>query len=66
MNEYSDISESEYSSDIEISVNILSGSEQSVGSDEAENVSDNSSMQPDVRANSGAEKPHFHLLACLA
>jgi hypothetical protein len=30
-------------------------------SDEAENVSDNSSMQPDVWAHSGAERPHFPL-----
>jgi hypothetical protein len=36
-NEYSDISESEYSSDSEINVKILLG-EQSVSSDEAENV----------------------------
>jgi GMP synthase-like glutamine amidotransferase len=34
-NEYSDISESEYSSDRKISVKILSGGEQSVTSDEA-------------------------------
>jgi hypothetical protein len=37
----------------------LSGGEQSVSSDEAQNVSDDSSMQPDVWANSGAERPHF-------
>jgi hypothetical protein len=47
-NEYSDISDSEYSSDSEINVKISSGCEQSARSDEAENVSDNSSMQPDV------------------
>jgi hypothetical protein len=40
-------------------VNISSGGEQSVSSDEAENVSDNSSMQPDVWANLGAERPCF-------
>jgi hypothetical protein len=34
----------------------------SVSSDEAENVSDNSSMQPDIWENSGAE----HLLENLA
>jgi hypothetical protein len=43
-NEYNDISESEYSSDSEINVKILSCGEQSVSSDEEENVSDNSSM----------------------
>jgi type IV secretory pathway VirB4 component len=52
-NEYSDISESEYSSDGEINVKILSGGEQTVSSDEAENVSNNSGMQPDVWKNSG-------------
>jgi hypothetical protein len=54
-NEYSGISESEYSSDSEVNVKILSCGEHSVSSDEAENVSDNSSMQLDVWANSGAE-----------
>jgi hypothetical protein len=49
VNEYSDISESEYSSDSEINVNISSGGVQ--------NVSDISSMQPDVWANLGAERP---------
>jgi hypothetical protein len=39
-------------------VKILSGDEQSVSSDEAENVS-NSSMQTDVWTNSGAERPLF-------
>jgi hypothetical protein len=58
-NEYSDISDSEYSSDSEINVKISSGCEQSVSSDEAENISNNSSMQPDVWANSGAERPRF-------
>ena len=38
--EYSDISESECSSDSEIDVKISSCGEQSVGSDEEENVSD--------------------------
>jgi hypothetical protein len=51
--EYSDISESEYSSDSEINVKFLSFGEQSVSSDEDENVSDHSSMQHDIR--SGAE-----------
>jgi hypothetical protein len=36
----------------------LSGGEQSVSSDEAENISDNI-MQPEIWANSGAEQPHF-------
>jgi hypothetical protein len=58
-NEYSDISDSEYSSDSEINVNILSGDEQSVSSDGSENVSNNSSMQPDIWANSCAEQPCF-------
>jgi hypothetical protein len=44
-NKYSDISESGCSSDSEINVNISSGGEQSVSSDQAENVSDNSSIQ---------------------
>jgi hypothetical protein len=57
--EYSDISESEYSSDSEINVNILSGGEQNASSDEVESVSDNSSMQPDIWTNSGAERPRF-------
>jgi hypothetical protein len=37
----------------------LTGGEQSVSSDEAKNFSDNSRMQPDVWANSGAERLHF-------
>jgi hypothetical protein len=40
-------------------VNILSGGEQSVSSDKVENVSNNSGMQSDVWANSGAERPRF-------
>jgi hypothetical protein len=40
-------------------VKVSSGGEQSVSSNEAENVSDNSSMQPDVWANSGAERTRF-------
>jgi hypothetical protein len=62
-NDYSGISQSEYSSDSEINVNILLGGEQRVSSDEAENVSDNSSMQPDVWAESGAKQPHFPFTA---
>jgi hypothetical protein len=58
-NQYGDISESEYSSDSEIYVKILSGGEQSVSFNEAENVSDNSSIQPDIWANLGAEVTHF-------
>jgi hypothetical protein len=57
--ECSDISESEYSCDNEINMNISSGGEQSVSSDEAENVSDNNSMQLDEWANSDAERPRF-------
>jgi hypothetical protein len=48
-NEYSDISDSE------INVKILSGGAESISSHEAENVSNNSSMQPDAWANSCAE-----------
>jgi hypothetical protein len=53
-NEYNDISESEYSSNSEISVKILS-CEQSVCSDKEENVSDKSRRQQGIRAKSGAE-----------
>jgi hypothetical protein len=42
----------EYSSDSEINVKILSGDEQTISSDETESVSGNSSMQPDVWADS--------------
>jgi hypothetical protein len=38
---------------------ISSCGEQSVSSDEEENVSDNSSMQHGIRAKSGAEQPCF-------
>jgi hypothetical protein len=38
---------------------MLSGGEQSVSFYEEENVSDNSSMQPDIWENSGAERPRF-------
>jgi hypothetical protein len=58
-NVYSDISESKYSSDSEINLKISSGGEQSVTSDKVENLSNNSSMQPDIWANSGAGRPHF-------
>jgi hypothetical protein len=40
-------------------VKILSRGAQSGSSDEAENVSNNSSIQPGIWANSGAEQPHF-------
>jgi hypothetical protein len=53
-NEYSDISESEYSSDSEINVKI-SSCEQSVGSEEDENVSDNITMQHGIQTKSVAE-----------
>jgi hypothetical protein len=46
-------------SDSEINVKISLGGEQSVSCDEAENISNNSSMQPDIWANSGTERPHF-------
>jgi hypothetical protein len=56
---YELLQENEYSSDSKINVKISPGGEQSVSSDEAENVSDNSSMQADTWANSGAERPRF-------
>jgi hypothetical protein len=40
-------------------VKILSGGEQSVSSDQTENISNNNSLQPDVWANSGADRPRF-------
>jgi hypothetical protein len=46
-NEYSDISESEYSRDSDINVKISSG-EQSINSGKAENVTRQHIMQPDV------------------
>jgi hypothetical protein len=55
----SDISESENSSDSEINVKFSSICEQSVSSDEAENIRDSSTMHPDIWANSGAELPRF-------
>jgi hypothetical protein len=55
----SDVSESGYSSDSEINAKTSSGGEQSVSSDKAENIGDNRSMQPEVWAKSGAERPHF-------
>jgi hypothetical protein len=63
-NEYSGISESEYSSDSEINVKISSGGEQIFSSDEAENISDNSSVQPDIWAM--LSNHIFHLLGKLA
>jgi hypothetical protein len=57
--EYSGISESEYSSHSEKNVKILLGGERNVISDEAENISNSSSMQPDVWADLGAEQPCF-------
>jgi hypothetical protein len=58
-NECSHFSKSEYSSDSEINVIILSCGEQSVCADEEENVSDSSSMQHGTWAKSGAERPHL-------
>jgi hypothetical protein len=54
-NEYSGISYSESSSDSEINVKISLGGKQSVSYDEAENVSNESSFQPDIWAYSGVE-----------
>jgi hypothetical protein len=58
-NEYSNISESAYSSGSKINVKILSCNEQNVSSDEGDNLSDNSSMQHDIWAKSGAEQQRF-------
>jgi hypothetical protein len=57
-NDYSDISESVYSSDSGINVKILSCGEQSVSSDE-ENANDKSSMEHGTWAKSGVERPRF-------
>jgi hypothetical protein len=54
-NEYSDISEIECSSDSEIDGKFLSCGEESVSSDEEENISDSSSMQHGIWVKSGAE-----------
>jgi hypothetical protein len=54
-NGFNGISDGEYSSVSEVNVKISSGGERSVSCNEAENISDNSSMQLDVWANSGAE-----------
>jgi hypothetical protein len=43
-------------------VKIVSCGEQSVSSDEGENVSDNSIMQHGILAKSGAERPCFPFL----
>jgi hypothetical protein len=53
---YELLQENEYSSDSKINVKISLGGEQSASSDEAENVSNNNNTQPDVGANSGAER----------
>jgi hypothetical protein len=55
-NEYSDIFESECSSNSERNVKILFCGEQKICSDEEENVSDNSSMQHGMWAKSGADQ----------
>jgi hypothetical protein len=55
--EYSVIYENEYNSDSEINVKITSCVEQSVSSDEDENVSDNSNMQHSIWTMLGAEQP---------
>jgi hypothetical protein len=62
---YELLQENEYSefSDSEINVKISSGGEQSVSFDEAENISDNNCIQPDVWANSGAERSCFPFLS---
>jgi hypothetical protein len=60
-NNYSDISGSEYSSDSEINMAISSCGEQSVSSDDGENVSDTAYGQSMVLSDYV-----FHLLASLA
>jgi hypothetical protein len=62
-NGYSDITESEYSSESEINAKISSSGEQSVSTDEEEDISDSSSMQHGIWAKSGAEQPHFSFTA---
>jgi hypothetical protein len=57
---HSDISEGVYSSESEINVKIYSCGEQSVRSNEEENVSDGSCMQHGIWAKPGAERPHFY------
>jgi hypothetical protein len=59
VNEHSGISETVYSSDSEINVKISSCGEQSVNSDDEENVSGNSNIQHDMWAKSGADWPRF-------
>jgi hypothetical protein len=59
-NECNDISESEYSNDSEINVNISSCGEQ-CQSEEDKTVSDKSSMQHGICAKSDAEQPHLPL-----
>jgi hypothetical protein len=54
----------EYNSDSEINEKFVRW--QSVSSDEAENISNNSSMQHDVWTDSGAKWHIYHLLASLA
>jgi hypothetical protein len=56
---YELLQENEYS-DIEVSVKI-SSCEQSVCSDDEENVRDNCSMLHDIQAKSSAEQPHFSI-----
>jgi hypothetical protein len=58
-NEYSVISETKYSNDSEINMNILSCGEQSVGYDKEDSASDSSSMQHGIWAKSGAEQPRL-------
>jgi hypothetical protein len=56
---YSDTSRSEYGSESKINVKISSCGEQSVSSDEAENVSNNSILQHGVWAMLGAKRPRL-------
>jgi hypothetical protein len=53
-NKNSNISESKYSTDSETNVTVLSCGEQSVSTDEKENVSDNSTMRQSIWEKSGA------------
>jgi hypothetical protein len=59
----SDMSVSECSSDSEINVKISSCCEQSVSSDEEENVSDNSSIQHGIWTKSGSGRRCFPFTA---
>jgi hypothetical protein len=57
--EHSDISESEYSDDSDMNVDMLSGSEQRERFDAEDNANDNSDMQHSTWTRVGPERPRF-------